>query len=427
MFSRLSPFLGAAHRSAAPFASEIKELRWEAEAPPIDVSVDIQPSSQKARYPTLNVCVRLRGSDAGGRLEVVQRGWAPRLVDGVWREGEAEFRVLTGTMSLSSTIDVEVALRSGDGARVILGRLVGRLDRQSVAVAPAPLQVVALGRSGTTLLMTLLSRHPEIVVAKPFPYEIRASRYWIHALQRLLEPAELLQSAHTDTFWLNSWWVGLNPFFDSRRSKFFENEYGSIAGRLVADSLTGFYQNEAAAQRKDGVRYFAEKQLPDDISLWTAEAFVGARRIFLVRDPRDMFASMRAFNAKRQAPAFGEEATGNDDEWVGLLAEQVRRVTAQWRASGADAWLVRYEDIVSRPVDALAELLRFLDVDHAAKTIERVLAIEDDDESRYHRTTQTAEASIGRWKSDLPIELQDVASQAFTDALQTFYDGNDSS
>jgi hypothetical protein len=188
-------------------------------------------------YPTLLLAVMTDAERLTGSLEVSYAGGEPRIVAGLSVNGKEVFEFLLGTTSFSECVHLDIAMRTTSGSRLALGRVVGRLDRVPARAAVVPVQLVGVGRSGTTLLMGLLGRHPEIVVASPFPYEIRASRYWTHLLQRLLEPSAPLWSAHPSTFWRNAWWVGLNPFFDGDHAEFFESEYGEYVARLSLESI----------------------------------------------------------------------------------------------------------------------------------------------------------------------------------------------
>ena len=76
-----------------------------------------------------------------------------------------------------------------------------------------PLMLTTMGRAGTTWTMRLLSEHPEIVVHRWHPYELRTARYWWHMLKTLSEPRDPHHSAQADRFQTNKQWVGYNPFY----------------------------------------------------------------------------------------------------------------------------------------------------------------------------------------------------------------------
>ena len=106
------------------------------------------------------------------------------------------------------------------------------------------------------------------------------------------------------------------------------------------------YEQIAALQRKQP-RYFAEKVVPNNTATLVGELYPDTREVFLVRDFRDMVASMLAFNAKRgRRELLGLDLAANDADYV---LEQVRnavlRLVHAWKRRGRQGHLVRYEDL----------------------------------------------------------------------------------
>jgi hypothetical protein len=72
--------------------------------------------------------------------------------------------------------------------------------------------VTSLGRTGTTLLVSLLASHPAVVAHRTYPYEIFPAKYWLHMLRVLAEPANHRESSQAEDFSEDIWNVGHNPF-----------------------------------------------------------------------------------------------------------------------------------------------------------------------------------------------------------------------
>ena len=215
------------------------------------------------------------------------------------------YTLLVDTLGLPSRFDFRLRAVLGDGSRLKFAQIGGerRLLRGTMAAPLQPLLVTSLGRMGTTLLMRLLAAHPAVVAYERAPYEARGGKYWMHVLKTLAAPADTSKRIGAPMeFHLEPLAVGGNPFYSAGFAAWPEVEAWS-GGAYVADlaafcqrSIDGWYRATAAAQGRDPARltYFAEKHFPDDYPRRLRELFPGARELFLVRDFRDMIASMRA-------------------------------------------------------------------------------------------------------------------------------------
>jgi len=275
----------------------------------------------------------------------------------------------------------------------------------------------------------LLSRHPELVLDERYPYEARPQRYWTHWFGVMAEPANLRESSPQTGFHSQQWLVGANPFFTARLAKDDPELAQQLAGEHVT-ALAGFahhasetyYLSCMARFGRPNARFSVEKHIPGLISSLLWELYPGAKEIFLVRDPRDMLASMLAFNEKRGKTDFGRQRVETDAEFVRQLASGISNLTENWRARREQAQLVRYEDLLTRPEDVLRETFDYAGIDASADTVQRVLrqASEPDSNLAFHMTSRDQSASIGRWERDLPADIQALCSEEFGPALVEF-------
>ena len=154
----------------------------------------------------------------------------------------------------------------------------------------------------------------------------------------------------------------------------------------------------------------------------TAELYPRAREVLLVRDFRDMVASILAFNRKRGVRGFGEGAAEDPIDYVRRLAGWAEGMVRRLERRRGRAHVVRYEELVLEPRAALEGLLRYLEADCGASTVEAMLVAlgEEMPELAEHTTSADAKASIGRWRTDLDDGLQRACEASFGRALEVF-------
>ena len=80
------------------------------------------------------------------------------------------------------------------------------------------------------------------------------------------------------------------------------------------------------------------------------------------------------------------------------------------------------EELIQQPLPTLATVAEYLGIDQSPTTLSAMLerASQDTPELERHRTSESASASIGRWRRDLDPSLQQTAAEAFNEALSAF-------
>jgi hypothetical protein len=345
-------------------------------------------------------------------------------IEGAGRSG---YRASIGTLKLPAEFEIVLRARLEDDTRLPLGRLRGRRRRLPAAAEPQiePLMVNTIGRSGSTLLVTLLSSHPDVVAFSPFVKDARISTYWANVLQDLAEPASYLAPFDPPDLETPHWWLGTGG-----GGELGEPEVERWLGSDAIDSLAGvcrsrieaFYRELAVGDASP--RYFVEKYLPHEtVPDLLAELYGGAREVILVRDFRDILCSVIAFNRKRGYEAFGRGGEGGDAEYVrGPLRQSATTLAERLRGTETRPHLVRYEDLIQDPERALTELFEQLELDadpeRVAETLRRAEA--SSASMSHHRTTSDPAASIGRWREDLPGEIAEICNDALGPLLAEF-------
>ncbi len=374
--------------------------------------------------PVKTVQVRHQGRLVGSALLDRPRPEIAKRFSTIPHADRCGFRVHVGMVGLPLTFELSLWAVCEDKVRVRIATVRGRREPVQQVYQPAlrPIMMTTLGRSGGTWLMRLLSEHPAIVVHREYPYELRTARYWFHLFKVLADPADHLRSASLTNFSRSSDVVGHNPFYpDALASSpdligWFGRDYVEDAAAFCQQSIDRFYQRVAVAQSQRDVLYFAEKFQENHEPSLAWELYPDAREIFLVRDFRDTATSKLAF------VGIPKGAFDAADMVRRLDKRRVHRLIESWNDRSTHAHLVRYEELVRQPHETLTALLRYLDLDWTPPTVDGMIrrAAEETADLRRHRTTDSPEASIGRWRRDLSPELQAACETAFGEALATF-------
>jgi hypothetical protein len=341
--------------------------------------------------------------------------------------------LLVDTLGLPRQFEFRLRATLADGSRVKVAAMRGQRRRLATTYTPRlqPLMVTSLGRTGTTLLMQLLVAHAGVVTYDRPPYEARGGKYWLHVLQTLAAPTDAGKRVGAPMeFHLETLAAGGNPFYSAQFAAWPEVEAWSGSDYVVdlaafcQRSIDGWYLATAAAQRQtiEPLRYFAEKEFPDRYTRLMRELYPEARELFLVRDFRDMIASMRAYNARKGFGDFGRAKAASDTEWLTDLRQGVVALRDAWRERGEPASLIRYEDLVREPAAILTPLLASFGLDADAVTIGQLVAAAapDTPELQGHGTADSPQASVGRWERDLPSKLRSETVEVFGDLLTEF-------
>jgi hypothetical protein len=289
------------------------------------------------------------------------------------------------------------------------------LRAAAAAAALTPILVTAPGRSGTTLLMGLLARSPSIVAAELVPYELRLISYHAAAFHVLTSPADLENSTHPDRLEGDGFHIGFNPFQSQQYAHafrkaavardYFDNYAPSRIAACASELVREYYRRLAQDRGKPDAVYFAEKgnNVHRPTRLFARQAFGRVRELVIARDPRDVLCSHMAYFSSAPEKAFHQ---------LSHSTQQLRAIRAEDRA---DTHFLKYEDMVRGDAACFAALSEFLGTDimpDVGASGEKVF--------RQHATSATPEASVERWRTDLPAELQERCATQWSAFLDVF-------
>lgn len=276
-----------------------------------------------------------------------------------------------------------------------------------------PLIVRSAGRSGSTMLMQLLGTSEQIFMEREYPFEVRYLSYLHKLIYQIKQPCENDDKWNPDSlFNQNITRVGAIPW---RNVSILDQD--RLATSVFRQAWKAFSQElriHSDNQNSDKIFYYAEKVVP--IICFDVNAITAAKNVFLFRDPRDEFLSIKSFNAKRNYLAFGWTNDDDDISFANKLASQRKdfmRLISKIDMEDTRRHLVIYENMIRNPYAETQRLSRWLGVnldwDNLSANKE-ILAV--------HATTTSLGQSIERWKTELSKEINQVFCEALGNELQ---------
>jgi Sulfotransferase family len=279
----------------------------------------------------------------------------------------------------------------------------------------SPILVDSTGRDGSTLMMRLLSSSAGIAVPGPYPYEKKYFAYlwrWARILERT-DRSDFWTGGDLASLRLNAGkpLIGPPPWGselmhaagdgDPSMSRYaFETIWREFSRRATAQ-----VRAEVGDQRAD-VRYYAEKH--QETWLVDLDRLPPIRVLVLLRDPRDVFVSFDAFDAKRRreregrfvgaVAAPGETEAERIDRFIAHERDRMRWIAG---LSSDARWPVfRYEDLVTDLVAQARRLEELLSVSFDPQAVANDAGLR-----ARHVSAESPEASVGRWKRELGPDM----------------------
>ncbi len=273
-----------------------------------------------------------------------------------------------------------------------------------------------MGRSGTTLLMQLLSTSPQIAFDRVYPFEVRYLTYLLHWALLL---GQKWQPGHgwdpVTNFNPPDERIGPFPYLNAEFWGDQELWRNCLETAWREFSKVAIAKTQANSKKQPSLLYYAEK-----IPFWVPSYLRRAmqyRVILLIRDPRDVFLSITAFDRKRGFSGFSRRA--EDDDWtfaarfVKLCRERFTVMREQERT--ARSLLVKYERLVINIAAETQRLTQWLGVQLDAGWVERQIL-----DFALHMTSKSPRESAGRWRRELPEKLNEFFLQELGEELGYF-------
>lgn len=276
-----------------------------------------------------------------------------------------------------------------------------------------PLMLRSAGRSGSTMLMQLLGTSEQVFMEREYPFEVRYLSYLHKLIYQIKQPCKNDDKWNPDSlFNQDITRVGAIPWGnvsildqDGLATSVFRQAWKAFSQELIIHSNN---------KDSDKTFYYAEKIVP--IIGFDVNAITAAKNLFLFRDPRDEFLSIKSFNAKRNYLAFGWTNDDDDISFAKRLASQRKefmRLISKIDMEDTRRHLVIYENIIRNPYAETQRLSRWLgvDLDWDNLSVNKEILAE-------HATTTSLGKSIERWKTELSKEINQVFCDALGNELQ---------
>ncbi|WP_288130898.1 sulfotransferase [Microbulbifer sp.] len=265
-----------------------------------------------------------------------------------------------------------------------------------------PIMLRSFGRSGSTLLMQVLGSSSNVIFDREYPFEKRHLTY----LHRVASVASSESSNGED-------W---NPdvLFDSALKRVGPIPYKetSIVDResLRLDYLLRLWNGfsaQAKSKALDDINldlplYYAEKVVHDICE--DVNQTLEAKNLFLLRDPRDEFLSVKSFNQKRGFYGFGWEENDSDESYAVRLCDMRKKFMVHVAELKADdrKMFVKYESFMEDPLGYTEKIGDWLGLELDYRKV-----LENRESVRQHITS--SEGSV-RWKRELSDSLKGIFS-----------------
>ena len=246
------------------------------------------------------------------------------------------------------------------------------------------------GRVGSTAMMQLLASSPEVALDRAYPFHNSYLTYFVH-LTGLVSGQQPTDQGIVELVYQGDRRLGPLPF-----------QAGIVdAQEMASRSLSAIWAtfSQQVLERSDTTeRFYAEKYWGSLEPLLAA----GLRPIVieLVRDPRDVIPSIRAYNHRYSDRFFGRPLASDDFHHLKHLVVGMALRFNEFKATLPVPTLkVRYEDFVTDP-EAYASKLE----DLLGTTLDPGALVADKAVLDQHMTSATVRQSIGRWQGDLSPE-----------------------
>lgn len=273
-----------------------------------------------------------------------------------------------------------------------------------------PIMVRTFGRTGSTLLMQILGTSDQILFEKEYPFEHRYLTY-AYNMARMVG-----SSPRSDDEWNN------DSLFQCRSDSVGSLPYG-VTNLIDKDKLgpytfVSLWEQFSQSMREVahceyGKDYFYAEKVPSECADYANE-YLGARNIFLLRDPRDEMVSIMSFNQKRGFRSFGWTEDDTDVSYAQKMCNN-RRYFMQHMFKAKDSKRrinVRYEDLISKGQEEVERLS-----DWAGVKMSFEAAMSNSDIQSRHMTSKDSASSVERWRGELSSEVQNIFSHELGEEL----------
>ncbi len=281
----------------------------------------------------------------------------------------------------------------------------GTENGPSSSIRPVIIRMLE-GRVGSTLLMELLGTSQAVAFDRVYPFENSYLTYFSRLVDQGIELGPAGSPMANVVFGVGA--VGPLPFAPVTINP------ASFVNRSLGALWASFCEELRAHNPDRSIDFYAEKYWGDATLL--LKAGLTPVVIDLVRDPRDVVASIRAYNTKTGKQLFGRSNAADDSQHLRrLVAGMAFRLREMVAPMPVTKLVVHYEQLITnlagearRIGDALGVRLDPDSLDGARP------------ETTRHITSASVEMSVGRWRSDLSTSEVDFIDRRLAVGMRAF-------
>lgn len=263
---------------------------------------------------------------------------------------------------------------------------------------PAPFFIIGAGRSGTTLLRTILNNHPDICIP-PESFGFRNGFYKFKSLQNcsweVLSNAVLKSYSFSKEFFL--WDLDLSPAFDQSKQL-------PTPNRTLADLIHLVFQSYLNAKDPTATVWGDKTPLNTYYLEWIFKTFPQAKFINMIRDGRDVVSSLIKANLTN--------VQNGCLRW-NLAVDNARNFESQ--LSSDNFITIHYEDLVTSPYNTIQSICMFLDIQFNKSMLANDQKTDKMMDVKYYEHFKNLlnpinNQSIGKWEKNLSKNEQNIVS-----------------
>lgn len=280
------------------------------------------------------------------------------------------------------------------------------LTNRASASRCKPLFIISAGRSGTTLLRSMLVAGGQIAIPQETQI-IHGVAVKFATLQHLQweDLSSLVIASFERHHHFKLWETNLAPAYETVIN-LPENE------RSLARVIEEVFMTYAAQRFPDAVTWGDQSPIHTFYLPWIYRVFPEGRYLHLLRDGRDVISSM----VVRRGADYLQHGT---HRWL----TSIDRVTQFRKQAKPEQFLeVRYEDLVSQPEATLQQISQFAGIEYTAAMLDywKLPSTVEHKHLEFHRNIgkPVSTDSIGKWKERLTAEQQAYILAAITPQLQ---------
>lgn len=270
-----------------------------------------------------------------------------------------------------------------------------------------PFFIITSGRSGSTLLRSILMQHPTINI----PPECKILGQVIYNFKqeyRFLSWPNVVRLVMSEIQNLPEfayWELDLTDFYPIALEV-------AKPERSLAKLIDSLYQYYAQV-KKPGATYWGEKSPQNVYCLYALEqVFPGAKYIHLIRDGRDVVASIVKAEFNSDIDMIGHH-------WLKSI-KNARNFGARIRRDRYHEMF--YEELVQEPEPVIQQVCRFLGLDYLPEMLQFWQNVESlgDTKLKHHQNLKKPinPNSIGKWRSQLSREEKAILQKRLGPKLQ---------